>query len=613
MEEEYVIGRTTCLELAKKGEKLCRQGNFGDAIPLFLKALESGSEDLMTLSAIYCQLGNAYYSKNDMRNAYKYHCYDMMIAKLMRDDVGEAKACGNIGNVLKGQNLFSDALMFTNRQLTLAKNSENKDCIARALFNLGTIYHARAKVIIKNSIIHGKSSMKSDATTDANVTTGATNTLKSAPSYYEDLNSALTYYCKSLRESTKSVDLIASGRVYGCIGNVLHLLGNYQGAVECHSERLSIACQFGDYNAKHRAYINLGNAHVLLSQISEAIGYYQCALNLAVEKCDKSREAQCSFYLANASSLKKDYSSAAMYHIRHLSLARELNDLAGMARAYMSLATVYTNMNEYSKAAYFLVCSQALAKEMCDDNMVTAAVESLKRLVEENNDVLDMEGGCVRLDSSDDPEPQFHFCRVDTSQSTVVTVVDQPSSGLTAYKVKPPFELTSEESEGSKNAFLDLLSRLQSSRLDEQRCDISVLNSKTIVGRRQTDSSVITPNESTEALIDLLMNAQGRRMNEQRAALLPGLKNKEQTQELIEKLGSSDHSSDSRIDETLIDLLMSAQEQRMNDQRSDLVRDNENPIYSDSSTLTTPEEDLLAVVMRMQAGRLEEQRAHFKK
>ncbi|KAK5968365.1 hypothetical protein GCK32_018354 [Trichostrongylus colubriformis] len=127
MQQAEIASRSwTCLELAKEGERFCREGKFRDAIPLFLDALTHGTNDLSTLSAIYCQLGNAYYSTNDMQKAFSYHCYDMMIAKLMNDEVGEAKACGNIGNVLKMQNSFLDAIVFTERQLALAQQLEDE-------------------------------------------------------------------------------------------------------------------------------------------------------------------------------------------------------------------------------------------------------------------------------------------------------------------------------------------------------------------------------------------------------------------------------------------------------------------------------------------------------
>ncbi|VDL73812.1 unnamed protein product [Nippostrongylus brasiliensis] len=338
--------RLTCLDLAKEGEP----------IPLFLDALAHGTNDLSTLSAIYCQLGNAYYSTNDMQKAFTYHCYDMMIAKLMDDHVGEAKACGNIGNVLKTQNLFADAIVFTERQLALAQQLDDKKFIARAYYNLGTIHHARAKN--SNKIPHTNTEVRRNSTSF----------------FHDDLTRAFQFYCRSAGISRTLDDQLSIGRIYGCIGNVLHLLGDYKGAIESHNKRLSVASQFGDHNAKHRAFINLGNAHVLLSEIDQAIVYYQSALNLAIEKNNKGREAQCCFYIASASSLKPDYPTAATFHLRHLSLARCLKDFAGMARAYTSLAAVYTNIGAFPKAAYFLACNRALAKE-CSVGFKAAAFQ----------------------------------------------------------------------------------------------------------------------------------------------------------------------------------------------------------------------------------------------
>uniref|UniRef100_A0A7I4Z1K6 TPR_REGION domain-containing protein n=1 Tax=Haemonchus contortus TaxID=6289 RepID=A0A7I4Z1K6_HAECO len=614
MQQAEIASRSwTCLELAKEGERFCREGKFRDAIPLFLDALNQGTNDLSTLSAIYCQLGNAYYSTNDMQKAFSYHCYDMMIAKLMNDDVGEAKACGNIGNVLKMQNSFLDAIVFTKRQLELAEQLNDKKCMARALYNLGTIHHARAKLAGKNT-----SHTVVLAHKDANANAEMSQNSSSSYSYHDDLNLAFQYYCRSAGISRKLEDHLNTGRIYGCMGNVLHLLGDYKGAIDSHTKRLSVASQFGDHNAKHRAYINLGNAHVLLSEIDQAIVYYQSALNLAVEKNNKGREAQCCFYLASASSLKPDYSRAAGFYLRHLSLARSLKDYAGVARAYTSLAAVYTNMTEYSKAAYFLACHRALGKEMRDECMVSTAQESMRNLIEKNIHEFNIDDGYLRFDSSEDPEPQTHFCRVANGLgSTEIKFTDQPSSmtgnDIIAAHNGKSVEASNLEFANADDAFFDLLSRMQSARLDEQRCDLSILASRPITGRRQTDSLMTTQNEAPEALIDLLMNAQGRRMDEQRATLLPGLNNQEQAHELIEKLGSATvEGSDSRIDDTLIDMLMRAQSHRMNEQRSELASDRKNSVDADLSAVTSPEDDVSALVMRMQSGRFEEQRAHLR-
>ncbi|VDO39000.1 unnamed protein product [Haemonchus placei] len=221
---------------------------------------------------------------------------------------------------------------------------------------------------------------------------------------------------------------------------------------------------------------------------------------------------------------------------------------------------------------------------MRDECMVSTAQESMRNLIEKNIQEFNIDDGYLRFDSSEDPEPQTHFCWASNLEFT-----------------------------NADDAFFEFLSRMQSARLDEQRCDLSILASRPITGRRQTDSLMTTQNEAPEALIDLLMNAQGRRMDEQRATLLPGLNNQEQAHELIEKLGSATgEGSDSRIDDTLIDMLMRAQSHRMNEQRSELASDRKNTVDADLSAVTTPQDDVSALVMRMQSCRFEEQRAYLR-
>ncbi|EYC03252.1 hypothetical protein Y032_0095g2838 [Ancylostoma ceylanicum] len=634
-----------CLELAKEGERFCREGNFSEAIPRFLDAIRLGTNNLSTLSAIYCQLGNAYYSTNDMDNAYVYHSYDAIVARLMHDKLGEAKAYGNMGNVMKMKDKFADALELTRKQLAIANELDDKQCLARAYYNLGTIYHARAKLAVKKS--RNEYASRAGDAGDGN-----------ANADNDDLRAALECYMSSSKYSQSLEDHINVGRLFGCVGNVLYLLRDYRGAIECHEKRLMIASQFGDHIAKYRAYVNLGNAHVLLSEVDKGIEcytkhYHYCtqkqtsatlsyakrlsaseksALNLAIEKGDKVREAQCCFYIACSSSLLRHYSSAGTYHLRHLSLARSMSDSAGQARAYNSLATVYSNLGEYSKAAYFLACNRALAAEMRDDTMMNNAEDSLKKLIQENRRDLSIEGGYLQFDSSDDPEPQTHYCRVvEERDSTRIEFTDQPNASIALNIVPCPstpsvnfrnplmksvgVEATeSRRFHNQQEDFLDFLSRMQSARLDEQRCDVSALKLNPVVsmGRRQTDSLITTTTEEPDALIDLLLNAQSRRMDEQRAALLPGLNDQEQAQELLEKLESaSSEGRGSRIDDALIDLLMRAQSQRMNEQRSELASDRNSSVESDPAAATTPEDDVSALVMRMQAGRFEEQRAHL--
>ena len=72
---------STCLELALEGERLCKCGDFAGGIAFFEAAIKVGTTDMRTLSAIYSQLGNAYFYLNNYEKALNFHQLDLAIAK----------------------------------------------------------------------------------------------------------------------------------------------------------------------------------------------------------------------------------------------------------------------------------------------------------------------------------------------------------------------------------------------------------------------------------------------------------------------------------------------------------------------------------------------------
>lgn len=85
---------------------------------------------------------------------------------------------------------------------------------ARALYNLGNIFHNKAK-----SDLHGISS----------------------PDAQKALNEAITYYEYYLAIVKAMNDLMSMGKAYGNLGNAHYRLGSYETSVQCHRERLEIA------------------------------------------------------------------------------------------------------------------------------------------------------------------------------------------------------------------------------------------------------------------------------------------------------------------------------------------------------------------------------------
>lgn len=71
----------SCLELALEGERLCKAGDFKAGVAFFEAAVQVGTEDLKTLSAIYSQLGNAYFYLKEYARALQFHKHDLLLAR----------------------------------------------------------------------------------------------------------------------------------------------------------------------------------------------------------------------------------------------------------------------------------------------------------------------------------------------------------------------------------------------------------------------------------------------------------------------------------------------------------------------------------------------------
>ena len=72
----------SCLQLALEGERLCKSGDFRAGVRCFASAVEVGTSNLRVLSAIYSQLGNAYFYLQEYHQSLEYHKYDLNLARL---------------------------------------------------------------------------------------------------------------------------------------------------------------------------------------------------------------------------------------------------------------------------------------------------------------------------------------------------------------------------------------------------------------------------------------------------------------------------------------------------------------------------------------------------
>ena len=115
-----------CKELAIEGERLCKDGSWEQGIESLEAAVKVGTTDMKTLSALFSQLGNAYFYLENYSKSLEYHNKDLTLARSMEDKLGEAKASGNIGSALKAMGQYDESIACCRMQLDLARDMSDK-------------------------------------------------------------------------------------------------------------------------------------------------------------------------------------------------------------------------------------------------------------------------------------------------------------------------------------------------------------------------------------------------------------------------------------------------------------------------------------------------------
>ncbi|XP_043284638.1 G-protein-signaling modulator 2 [Venturia canescens] len=591
-----------CLELALEGERLCKAGDCKSGVAFFQAAIQAGTDDLRTLSAIYSQLGNAYFYLGDYGKAMEYHKHDLTLARTMGDKLGEAKSSGNLGNTLKVMGKFDEAMICCKRHLEISREIGDKLSEGRALYNLGNVYHAKGKQYGRVGYLDpGEFSEESR----------------------QSLQQAVGYYEENLELMRTLADSAAQGRACGNLGNTYYLLGDFQKAIFYHNERLKIAREFGDKPAERRANSNLGNSHIFLGEFEKAAQHYKRTLVLAQELGDRAVEAQACYSLGNTYTLIRDYSAAIEYHLRHLAIAQQLMDRVGEGRACWSLGNAYSAMENHEKALHFATLHLNISKELGDttgqETAQTNVADLQKILGLESNQ---LENGKARNNNA---TSLSITSTINSSSPGRYRLRRQSMDNLDLIKLTPDGKQKdiSEQSlvrsgiapqpsqEEEEENFFELLSRFQSGRMDDQRC---VLNANR---KPRTKAPPPEKEKDGEELMELIAGMQSKRMDEQRVTLpyLPGLNTNRSNIANIKTPARTPQDAD----DTFIDMLLRCQGSRLEDQRSPLPvapslqdaeeEQNQRPNGNTQSGATVPEEDLFSLIQRLQAGRMEDQRA----
>ena len=257
----------------------------------------------------YGNLGNAYWSLGDYREANEYHEKVLKIAIEIGDRSGEGATYGNLGNAYQSLGDYRKAIEYHEKGLNIAIEIGDRAGEGATYGNLGNAYRSLG-----------------------------------------DYRKAIEYHEKLLKIAIEIGDRAGEGATYGNLGNAYRSLGDYRKANEYHEKRLKIAIEIGDRAGEGGAYGNLGNAYWSLGDYRKAIEYHEKDLKIAIEIGDRAGEGGAYGNLCTAYQSLGDYRKAIEYHEKHLKIAIEIGDRAGEGGAYGNLGNAYWSLGDYRKA-----------------------------------------------------------------------------------------------------------------------------------------------------------------------------------------------------------------------------------------------------------------------
>ena len=373
--DTYQQHLTIAKELGDRAGEKRAYGNLGNAYQSLgdvKQAIKYHNQDLSIAKELgdtageggaYCNLGIAYRNLGDFKQAIKYHNQHLSIAKELGDKAGEGGAYGNLGNAFQSLGDFKQAIKYHNQHLSIAKELGEKAGEGRAYGNLGNAHQCLGD--LKQAIKYHNQRLNIAKELGEKAGEGrAYGNLGNAYNSLGNFKQVIKYHNQHLSIAKELGDKAGEGRAYGSLGNAYQSLGDFKQAIKYHNQHLSIAKELGEKAGEGRAYSNLGVAFRSLGDFKQAIKYHNQRLRIANELGEKAGEGGAYGNLGNAYQSLGDFKQAITYHNKHLSIAKELGDKAGEGRAYGNLGNAFRCLGDFKQAIKYHNQRLSIAKEL---------------------------------------------------------------------------------------------------------------------------------------------------------------------------------------------------------------------------------------------------------
>ncbi|XP_068696759.1 tetratricopeptide repeat protein 28-like [Montipora foliosa] len=186
----------------------------------------------------YGNLGNAYCSLGNFKQAIEYHNQHLSIAKEVGDRAGEGRTYGNLGNAYDSLGNFKQAIEYNNQHLSIAKEVGDRAGEGIAYGNLGNAYNNLG-----------------------------------------NFEQAIEYHNQHLSIAKEVGDRAREGIAYGNLGIAYYNTGQLENALLFNAQYLSICKETDDTIGQGIACYQMGRIHEFNDYLSKALNYYRLSIH----------------------------------------------------------------------------------------------------------------------------------------------------------------------------------------------------------------------------------------------------------------------------------------------------------------------------------------------
>ncbi|NEQ29857.1 MAG: CHAT domain-containing protein, partial [Leptolyngbya sp. SIO4C5] len=310
-------------------------------------------------------LGNAYHALGDYLQAIDFHQQSLEIAQQIGDRRGEAASLGNLGSAYYSLGDYQKAIDFQQQSLEIARQIGDRLGEAISLGNLGIAYYSLGDY--QKAIDFQQQQL--EIARQIGYRQGEANALGNLGNAYRslgDYGQAIDFHQQSLEIARQIGDRRGEASVLGNLGIAYDALGDYGQAIDFYQQSLEIARQIGDRRGEANALGNLGIAYDALGDYERSVDLRQQSLDIAREIGDRQRESQSLNNLGIAYLNLGNYQQAIDFQQQELDIARQIGNRQGEANSLDNLGIAYRTLGDYAQAIGFHQQSLEIAQQIGD-------------------------------------------------------------------------------------------------------------------------------------------------------------------------------------------------------------------------------------------------------